>query len=90
MSRISNIVEFSSSLQLTLKRQIKSIRKYKQINVEYLKKNPEEVCEYPWSTTTPSPCICSVGEVVEHVGHSAGEGQHDHEESDEEHSHILQ
>ena len=32
---------------------------------------------------------CSFGEIVKHVGDSAAEGQHDHEEGYQEHANIL-
>jgi len=51
----------------------------------YLKKDPEEVSE-----DTTSAGACPIREVVEHVGHSTGEGQHDHEEGDQEHQDVLQ
>jgi hypothetical protein len=50
----------------------------------YLEKNPEEVGE-----DTTGAGACSVCEVVEHVGHSTGEGQHDDKEGDQEHQYVL-
>ena len=50
----------------------------------HLEQDPEEVGEDPAGAGA-----CPVRQVVEHVGHAAGEGQHDHKERDQEHQDVL-
>ena len=50
----------------------------------YLEQDPGKVGENALGAG-----VGTVAQVVEHVGHAAAEGQHDDEESDEEHGHVL-